>query len=77
MIKRLSFGMPPHLLTSFANRLLIGKILASAPATIPIRIDQDDKNLITITEEINKTITSTARTIARSKLSNKIQDEKV
>ena len=34
LIKRLSFGMPAHLLTTFTNGILMGKILAAAPATI-------------------------------------------
>ena len=75
LIKRLSFGMPPHLLVTFANGLLMGKILAAAPATIPIRINLEDKNLITVTDEMNKAIKSTARTITGTKLSDKINSE--
>ena len=40
LIKRLSYGMPPKLLATFANGLLMGKILAAAPATIPIRLEK-------------------------------------
>ena len=43
LIKRLSFGMPPHLLSLFANGLLMGKILAAALATIPISLTQKTK----------------------------------
>ena len=31
MIYRLGFSMPPHLLTTFANGLLMGKIMAFSP----------------------------------------------
>ena len=75
--KRLSFGMPPNLLATFANGLLMGKILAAAPATIPIRLDNSDQYLICITEEINKCIKSVARTITKTKLSDKVHSETV
>ena len=77
LIHRLSFGMPPYLLRTFANGLLMGKIIAAAPATIPIRIDQEDTGSITLTEEINKSIKSTARSITRIKLSDKVRSEVV
>ena len=77
LIKRLSFGMPPHLLGIFANGILMGKILAAAPAAIPIRIELDDKNLCTFTEEINKSIKLAARTITRIKLSDHIRSEDI
>ena len=77
MIHRLSFGMPPYLLRTFANGLLMGKIIAAAPATIPIRIDQEDTGSITLTEEINKSIKSTACSITRIKLSDKVRSEVV
>ena len=67
--------MPPHLLTTLAHGILMGKILAAAPATIPIRIDSEDKNSITVTEEINKSIKSVARSITRTKLSDKVRSE--
>ena len=69
--------MPPHLLTTFTNGILMGKILAAAPATIPIRIDPEDRFSITITEEINKSIKSAARCITRTKLSDKIQSDSI
>ena len=55
----------------------MGKILAAAPATIPIRIDPEDRFSITITEEINKSIKSAARCITRTKLSDKIQSDSI
>ena len=33
IIKQLSYSVPPHLLRTFTNGLLIGKIMASAPDT--------------------------------------------
>ena len=56
LIGRLSFSMPPNVLSTFANGLLMGKILASCPVTIPFRLNNDDKSNIGITEEINKAI---------------------
>ena len=69
--------MPPHLLTVFANGLLMGKILAAAPATIPVRLDSEDKGSNTITEEINKSIKCAARSITRTKLTDKVRSELV
>ena len=43
LISRLSFSMPPHVLGTFANGLLMGKILSACPVTIPIRLESDDK----------------------------------
>ena len=77
LIKRLSFGMPPHLLSLFANGLLMGKILAAAPATIPIRLDSEDKGSSIIKEDINKAIKCAARSITRIRLSDKIRSESV
>ena len=48
--------MLPHLMTTFANGLLMGKILASCLFTIPIRLTVEDRSFIGITEEINKAI---------------------
>ena len=36
LIYRLSFSMPPNLLATFANGLLMGKILSACPVTIPV-----------------------------------------
>ena len=77
LIYRLSFSMPPHVLATLANGLLMGKILASCPVTIPLRINDDDRSGITVTEEINKAIKSTARTITKTKLSDKVHSEDV
>ena len=77
LIHRLSFSMPPHLLATFANGLLMGKILAACPITIPIRLNSDDKSCIGVTEDINKSIKAAARTITKTKLSDKIRSENV
>ena len=64
LIRRLSFGMPNYLLRPLANGLLMGKILAAAPAAIPIRIDTKDKPYLAgILDQIDKTIRASARTI--------------
>ena len=55
----------------------MGKILAACPLTIPVRLNHDDRSSITITEEINKSIKATARTITKTKLSDKIRSEDV
>ena len=77
LIYRLGFSMPPHLLTTLANGLLMGKILAFSPVNIPIRLSMDDhyQNYTGVTEDINKAIKATARTITKSKLSDKIRSE--
>ena len=71
--------MPPHLLTSFANALLIGKILTCCPVKIPVRISEEDKTFgyTGVLEDINKSIKSTARTITKSKLSDKIRSTEI
>jgi hypothetical protein len=55
----------------------MGKVLAACPVTIPIRLNCDDRSCIGVTEEINKAIKSTARTITKTKLSDKIRSEDV
>ena len=77
LISRLSYSMPPHLLTTFANGLLMDKILASCPVTIPIRLNIEDRSFVGITEEINKAIKATAWSITKTKLSDKIRSEEV
>jgi hypothetical protein len=77
LISRLSYTMPPHLLACFTNGLLMGKILAACPVTIPIRINDDDRLSIGVTEVINKAIKSSARTITKTKLSDKIRSRDV
>jgi hypothetical protein len=67
MIYRLGFSMPPHLLTTLANGLLMGKILAFSPVNIPIRLNMDDhcQNYTGVTEDIKKAIKATARIITK------------
>ena len=77
LLKRLSYGMPPKLLATFANGLLMGKILSRALASIPVRLEHDDRSFIGITEEINKCIKSVARTITKTKISDKVTSEVV
>ena len=77
LIARLSFSMPPHVLSTLANGLLMGKILSSCPVTIPIRLNDDDKFCSVVTEEINKAIKATARVITKTKLSDKVPSEVV
>ena len=63
IIARLSYSVPPHLLKVFTNGLLLGKIMAAAPAVIPFRIDHNDKGANSLTDKINCAIKSVARTI--------------
>ena len=77
LISRLSFSMPPHVLSTFATGLLMGKVLASCSATIPLRIKNEDRLCIGVTEEINKAIKATARTITKTKLSDRIHSEDI
>ena len=69
--------MPPHLLATFANAILMGKILSSCPVTFPVRMSEDDKTCKGVLEEINKAIKATAQTITKSRLSDKIRSEDV
>ena len=75
IISRLSYSVPPHLLKVFTNGLLLGKIMAAAPAVIPFRIDHNDKGTNSLTEKINCAIKSVARTITRTRLTDKIRSE--
>ena len=77
MIYRLSFGVPPHLLRLLANGLVIGKILAAAPAAIPFKIAYDDRAANLATENINRSIKSVARTITKTSLSDKVSSKSV
>ena len=77
LITRLSYSMPPHVLATFANGLLMGKIFTACPVTIPVRLNCDDKFCVGLTEEINKSIKSTARIITRTKLCDKIHSKDV
>ena len=77
LLSRLSYAMPPHLLKTFANGLLMGKILASCPVTIPVKLNHNDNlhGYIGVIEDINKSIKATARAITKTKLSDKIRSE--
>ena len=79
MIYRLSFSMPPHLLTTLANGLIMGKNMAFSPVNIPTRLNMDDhyQGYIGVTKDINKAIKATARTNTKSRLSDKIRFEAV
>ena len=55
----------------------MGKILSACPVTIPVRLHSDDKSFISVTEDINKAIKATARTITKTKLSDKIRSEDI
>ena len=69
MIYRLSFGVPQNLLRLLANGLVIGKILAAAPAAIPFKLAYDDRAANLATENINRSIKSVAQTITKTALS--------
>ena len=86
IIKRLSYNVPPHLLRTFTNGLLVGKIMAAAPATVPYRIihecipdysENQNKGTVTLTEQINLAVKSAARTITRTRLIDKIPSKSV
>ena len=68
MIYRLSFGVPSNLLSLLANGLVIGKILAAAPAAIPFKLVHDDRAANLVTENINRLIKSVGRTITVLKI---------
>ena len=70
--------MPNYLLKPLANGLLMGKILAAAPAAIPIRLNSNDKPYLEgILNDIDKSIRATARTITRISLKDKVRTETV
>ena len=51
----------------------MGKVLAAAPAALPIKTHQLEKSFQSgLIEDINKSIKSTARTIIKTKLSDKV-----
>ena len=78
IIKRLSFCMPQFLLKPITHGILLGKIFASASATIPVKINDNTKQFqSTLIEDIYKSIKSAARTITKTKLSDKVHSEKV
>ena len=54
----------------------MGKILSSAPAAIPIKLNPNDKPYLSgILNEIDKSIRATARIITRTCLSDKVRTE--
>ena len=69
--------MPPHVLSILANGLLMGNVLAACPVTMSVKISGRDDFVsnVTVMEDINKAIKSNARTITRTKLSEKIPSE--
>ena len=73
IIARLSYSVPPHLLKIFTDGLLVGKIMAAAPAAIPFKINHDDKGAITLTDRINCALKSAARTITGIRLKDKVR----
>ena len=79
--KTFSYSVPPHLLRKLSIGLLVGKILASATAAIPYKInheftpcynDNQNQGMVTLTEKIDLEIKSTARTITHTKSSDEI-----
>ena len=68
--------MPPKVLSTFANGLLMGKILSSCSVTLPVRLGNEERSSVVI-EEINKCIKSTARIITKTRLSDKVRSENV
>ena len=77
MIYCLSFGVPPNLLNLLANGLVIGKILAAAPAAIPFKLAYDNRAANLATENINRSIKSVARTITKTALNDKVSSKSV
>ena len=77
LIYRLSFGVPQNLLKLLANGLVIGKILAAAPAAIPFKLAYDDRAANLATENINRSIKSVARTITKTALNDKVSSKSV
>jgi len=65
------------LLRLLANGLVIGKILAAAPAAIPFKIAHDDRAANLATENINHSIRSVARSITKTSLSDKVSSKSV
>ena len=72
VIYRLSFSVPPNILRLLANGLVIGKIMAVAPAAIPFKLAFDDRAANLATEKINRAIKSVARTITKTSLKDMV-----
>ena len=77
VIYRLSFSVPSTVLKILANGLVIGKIMAAAPAAIPFKISQDDRAANLATGQINRAIKSVARTITKTSLKDMVSSESV
>ena len=76
LIKRLSFCVPQSLLKPLTHGLLMGRILSAASAAIPTKSSNQEKLFqSTLCEDINKAIKSAARTITKTKLSDKVSSE--
>ena len=70
--------MPNYLLTPLTNGLLMGKLLSAAMAAIPVKLCPYDKPYLAgILNDLEKSIRAAARTISRTKLTDKIQSEVV
>ena len=67
--------MPPCFLKPLVNGLLLGKVLAAGPATLPIKIGDENSFQSGLLEDINKAIKSCARTITKIKLSDKVPSD--
>ena len=72
VIYRLSFSVPPNILRLLANGIVIGKIMAAAPAAIPFKMAFDDRAANLATEKINRAIKSVARTITKTSLKDMV-----
>ena len=75
IIARLSYSVPPNLLKLFTNGLLVGKLMAAAPAAIPFRINHENKGAIGLTDKINCALKSAARTITRIRLTDRVNSD--
>ena len=68
--------MPNFLLKPFAHGIVMWKILSAATAAIPIKLNPIDKPYLSGTLcEIDKAIKATARTITKTKLTDKVNSE--
>ena len=78
LLNRLSFSMPQCLLKPLTNGILMGRILAAAPAAVPIQVHPQDKAFQScLLEDINKSIKAAARTITKIKLKDKVPSDVV
>ena len=76
LIKRLSFCMPNCLLKPLSHGILMGKIVSASAAAIPIKTHIQDKPFQSVLlEDINKSIKCAARTITKTKLTDKVSSD--